>query len=65
MQMLQDSVTIFFYNRLCVPAGLTEDREFTKGGFSKGGLAIYVFPLCNCNTLGFVLNVQFENMPNC
>ena len=26
-------------------------REFTKGGLVKGGgLAIYAFPLCNCNT---------------
>ena len=35
-------------------------REFTKGG-----LAIYVFPLCNCNTLGSAFYVRIENMPNC
>ena len=26
--------------------------------------AIYVFPLCNCDTLCSVVNVQIENMPN-
>ena len=40
-------------------------REFTKGGFGKGGFAIYAFPLCNCNTLGSVFNVEIENTPNC
>ena len=40
-------------------------REFTKGGLVKGGLAIYAFPLCNCKTLGSVVHVQIENMPNC
>ena len=40
-----------------------DSREFTKGGFSTGGLAIYAFPLCNCNTLGSVLTVQIEHMP--
>ena len=40
-------------------------REFTKGGLVKGGLAMYVFPFCNCNTLGFVVKVQIENIPNC
>ena len=40
-------------------------REFTKGGLVKGGLAIYAFPLCNCNALGSVFNVQIENTPNC
>ena len=30
-------------------------REFTKGGSAKGGLAIYVFPLCNSNTLVLLL----------
>ena len=39
--------------------------EFTKGGLVKGGLAIYAFPLCNCNTSGSVFNVQIENLPNC
>ena len=32
-------------------------REFTKGGLVKGGLAIDVFPLCNCSILGSVVNV--------
>ena len=36
-----------------------------KGGFIKGGLAIYALPLCNCNTLGSVFNVEIDNMPNC
>ena len=36
-----------------------------KGGFSKGGFDIYAFPLCNCNALGSVFNVQIENRPNC
>ena len=40
-------------------------REFTKGGLVKGGLAICVFPLCNCNASGSVVNVHIENMPNC
>ena len=40
-------------------------REFTKGGLVKGGLAIYVFPLCNCNTLGSAFNVEVERMPHC
>ena len=40
------------------------NQEFTKGGLVKGGLAIYAFPLCNCNTFGSVFNVQIENMPN-
>ena len=40
-------------------------REFTKGGLVNGGLAIHVFPLCDCNTLGSLSNVQIENMPNC
>ena len=40
-------------------------REFTKGGLTKGGLAIYAVPLCNCNALGFLFNVQIENMRNC
>ena len=40
-------------------------REFTKGGLVKGGLAIYAFPLRNCNTLGSAFNAQIENMPNC
>ena len=40
--------------------GGLQDREFTKGGF-----VIDAFPLCNCNTLGSVVNVQIENMPNC
>ena len=35
-------------------------REFTKGGLVKGGLAMYAFPSCNCNTLGPVFNVQVE-----
>ena len=30
-------------------------QEFAKGGLVKGGLAIYVFPLCNCNILGSVV----------
>ena len=30
------------------------DREFTKGGLVKGGLAIYAFPLRNCNALASV-----------
>ena len=47
------------------PTSLPPTQEFTKGGLVKGGLAIYVFPLCNCNTLGSVFNVQIENMPNC
>ena len=37
-----------------------------RGGLVKGGLAIYAHPLCNCNTLGFVFNVEIEeHMPNC
>ena len=36
------------------------DPEFTMGGLVKGGLAIYVFPSCNCNTLGSVFSVQIE-----
>ena len=36
-----------------------------KGGFSKGGSAICVFPLCNGNTLGSVFIVHIENQPNC
>ena len=40
-------------------------REFTKKGLSRGGLAMYASPLCDCNTLGSVFNVQIENMPNC
>ena len=44
---------------------VVKNREFTKGGLVKGGLAIYAFPLCNCNALGSVFNVQIENMPNC
>ena len=34
----------------------------TKGGLVKGGLAIYAFPLCDCNALGSVFNVQFESV---
>ena len=33
--------------------------------YIKGRLTIYVFTLCNRNTLGSVFNVQIENMPNC
>ena len=40
-------------------------REFAKGGLVKGGLAIDSLPLCNCNTLGSIFNVETENMPNC
>ena len=40
-------------------------REFTKGDFVKGGLAIYACPLCNCNAFGSLFNVEIENMPNC
>ena len=40
-------------------------REFTKGGLVKMGLAMYAFPVCNCNALGSVVNAQIENMPNC
>ena len=40
------------------PANLS--REFTKRGLVKGGLAISVFPLCNCNAIGPDLNVQIE-----
>ena len=40
-------------------------QEFAKGGLAKRGLAIYVFPLCNCNTLVSVVDVQIEHMPNC
>ena len=47
------------------PVRLHGDREFTKGGLVKAGPAIYAFPLCNCNALGSVVNVQIENMPNC
>ena len=38
-----------------------------KGGFSKGGGGVesYAFPLCNCNTLGSVFNVEIVNRPNC
>ena len=36
-----------------------------RGVLVKGGLAICAFPLCNCDTLGFVFNVQIEHMPNC
>ena len=35
------------------------------GGLAKGGLAIYEFPLCDCNTLGSVFHVQIEHTPNC
>ena len=35
-------------------SGLCYCREFKKGGLVKGGLAIYAFPLCNCNTLDSV-----------
>ena len=50
------------------PLGHAEDlvlREFINWVLVKGGLAIYVFPLCNWNTLGSAFNVQIENMPNC
>ena len=47
------------------PAEEKGNREFAKGGLAKGDLAIYAFPLCDCNTLGSVFNVQIENMPNC
>ena len=40
-------------------------RKFAKGGLVKGGLAIYVFPLCNCNALGSAFNMQIEHMHNC
>ena len=36
-----------------------------KGGFGKGGLAIYALPFCNYNTSGSVFGVQIEHMPNC
>ena len=36
-----------------------------KGGLVKGGLAMYGFPLCNCNTSGSDVNAEIENMPNC
>ena len=53
---------------LCVPSASQRlpqgTREFTKGGLVKGGFAIHAFPLCNCNTLGSVFNVQIENMPD-
>ena len=42
-----------------------DTREFTKGGLVKWGLAIYAFPLCNCNELGSVFNEQIENIPSC
>ena len=41
------------------------NREFTKGGLVKGGLAMYAFLLCNCNALASVVYVEVENMPNC
>ena len=45
-------------------AVLDKHREFTRGGLVKGGLAIYAFPLCNCNTLGSVfLNPPVLNPP--
>ena len=34
-------------------------------GLVKGGFAICVFPLGNCDALGSVFNVQIESMPNC
>ena len=36
-----------------------------RGGVVKGGLAIYAFPLYNCDTLGSASYVQIESMPNC
>ena len=39
-----------------IGSGLQKPRELTKGGLVKGGSAICVFPLCNCNTLRSVLN---------
>ena len=45
-------------------ADTIKDREFTKGVLVKGGLAIYSFPLCHCNTLGSAFHVQIEHMPN-
>ena len=50
-----------FADRACCK----RNSEVHKGGLVKGGLAIYAFPLCNCNTLGSVFNVEIENMPNC
>ena len=39
-------------------------REFTEGGLVKGGLAIYAFPLCNCNALASpLLNPPLLNLP--
>ena len=55
--------------RMSMTRGETADPEHfgssQRGGLVKGGLAIYVFPWRNCNTLGSVFNVQIENMPNC
>ena len=39
-----------------------DSREFTKGGLVKAGLAMYAFPLCDCNTLGYVFYVEIENI---
>ena len=47
---------VFGSARACGVA--VKDREFTKGGLVKGGLANDAFPSCNCNTLGCVSPVQ-------
>ena len=41
---------------------MREDSESVgssqRGALVEGGFAIYVFPLCDCDTLGSVLNVR-------
>ena len=49
---------------VCITITLIDCSGVHKGGLIKGGLAMCASPLCNCNTLGSVFNVEIENMPN-